>query len=344
MKRIIIGIVGMISLSSFIYAEPEINTSKEYFEQKVEENKELISSLKDGYTNKINEISKNSPIKNTSDEKNIEIESDINENYKKFKNVLNGLQDNSFFEKEIDKLYKNKIAKLSDKDAITFIYFVSEDTNYAAIKSFITEIAVLKSHFKNINGKIFLNNYPENYEDTINGKIEASLSKNDVIQTKFGTLDISINGNYTYTVIRNQKISPQTRMSDSITVNDISNISHTIDIKLKSNINGEIKVVDNFNPKGMYRYLKELKEYGINSKDVNIHVHPWAFKDLGLDVVPAYLLTYCNNDDFTYKNCSNKFLARGNVNLQYFITKISEEDKYFNKFLYSLQEGTKYAH
>ena len=89
----------------------------------------------------------------------------------------------------------------------------------------------------------------------------------------------------------------------------------------------------------MYRYLKELKEYGISSKNVNFHVHPWAYKELGLEVVPAYLLTYCDNDDFRYKYCSNKFLIKGNISLQYFLTKVSEEDKYYNKFVYSLQEG-----
>lgn len=342
MKRIIVGIIGMIFLSSLLYAEQEIKASKEYMEEQVKKNKDLVSSMQDGYNKKINEISNKSTIKNSSDEKNIE--SDINENYKRFKSVLNGFEDKSFFGKEIDRLYKNKVEKLSDKDAITFIYFVSEDTNYASIKNFITEIGVLKSHFKNINGKIFLNNYPENYEDSIKGNINAILSKNEVIHTKFGTLDIASDGSYIYTIISNQKVSPQTKMSDSITITDISNTPRTIDIKLKSNINGVIKVVDNFNPKGMYRYLKELKEYGINSKDVNVHVHPWAFKDLGLDVVPAHLLTYCNNEDFRYKQCSNKYLVRGNVNLQYFISKVTEEDVYFNKFLYSLQEGTKYAH
>lgn len=333
--------IGLFSFYSLLVGS-EINESKEYFEQQVKNNQELITSVKEGYSKKINELSKNSTIKKAS-EHNV-VESDINENYKRFKSVLNGFEDNTFFEKEIDRLYKNKVAKLSDKEAITFIYFVSEDTNYASIESFVTEIGVLKSHFKNINGKIFLNNYPENYEDSINGKLNAILVRNEVLQTKFGSLNISINGDYIYTITKNQKIAPHTRMNDSVKVNDVSNASHTIDIKLKSNINGEIKIVDNFNPKGMHRFLKELKEYGISSKDVNIHVHPWAFKDLGLDVVPAYILTYCNNDDFRYKHCNNKYLAKGNINLQYFISKVSEEDKYFNKFLYSLQEGTKNVH
>lgn len=334
-------LISMLLISTMAYSSNDINTSKEYFDKQLKDNSELLTNLKDGYNKKISEISKNTSVKNDSDAKTIEL--NINENYKRFKSVISGFENNSLFEKEIDKLYKNKIDKLSDKDAITFIYFISEDTNYAAIKSFVTEIDVLRSHFKNINAKIFLNNYPENLEDSINGNLNSVLSKNENLQTKYGSLEVNTNGQYTYTITKNQRIAPKTLLSDSITINDVTNTPHVIDIKLKSNSKGEIKILDSFNPKGMYRYLKELKEYGISSKYVDFHVHPWAYKDLGLDVVPAYLLTYCDNDDFRYKYCSNKFLIKGNVNLQYFLTKVGEENNYYNKFAYSLQEGTKNA-
>lgn len=335
--KMISKILSVLLLGTLLNAESDINISKEHFDKQLRDNNELITSIKDGYNKKIDEISKNSKIKNAKDEKTIE--SDITENYKKFKSVINSFDNNSLYEKEIDKFYKNKIDKLNDKDSITFIYFINEDTNYASIKNFVTEIDVLRSHYKNVNGKIFLNNYPENLEDTKDGDINAYMSKNEVIQTKYGSLNINRDGKYTYSVNKNQNLTAKAKLSDSITLNDISNTQHVIDIKLKANSKGEIKILDEFNPKGMYRYLKELKEYGISSKNVNFHVHPWAYKELGLEVVPAYLLTYCDNDDFRYKYCSNKYLIKGNISLQYFLTKVSEEDKYFNKFVHSLQEG-----
>lgn len=238
-------------------------------------------------------------------------------------------------------MYNDYNQKLDDKDSFTIIYLVSQNTSYASLKKYSVEFEVLKSHFPNTQSKIFLINYPDDYTDFKDGNINTKIFKDMTYKSVYGVLKIFTDGNYTYKVNNIKNLVTNTKLIDTFTIIDIYGKNKTINIDLKVNSNGELKVISEFTPKGMYRYLTELKEYGFQSPSTKFHVHPLVFESLNLKVVPAYLLTYCDNEDFRYKECKNEFLLRGNITLTEFLKTVSNKDKNYDKYYTALLSGKK---
>ena len=261
-------------------------------------------------------------------------------------NILNQAMQsfpNNAVSSEIDKMYKNKIAMLKDKDALTLTYFVSEHTPFIQIKRYTDEIDVLRSYYPNLNAKIFFNNYPKNYVNTLKAKVEnIKLEKEVKKKGLFGSLNVDKQGNYIYEINKVKISTINKKLKDSFKILDKKGKSHIINIEIISNKKGQLKAVEEFSMRGIYRYALELQNYGVKSTNFKFHIHPWAFKKLSLKEVPAYLLSYCDNDDYRFKQCDNKYLMKGDVSLKYFFNEIEKLDKYYSKFNTSLLKGVKY--
>lgn len=329
MKKIVLA-AALLTYSLFA---KEVNTVNE---ELLLNNKELISSLVGKVKDKeIIELFKNVAAKDKSKKQEIE------EKYSLFEGALDGFTNTDSIKELTGKMYSKKLEDLSDKNAFTLIYFVSEDTEYSSINKFTKEVDVLKSYYPKIEAKLFFNSYPKNFVDEIEGEIKAIFEKEIDKKTEYGNIVMKLNGSYKYTVRKDLRSISGKKMTDTITLSDVQNISHSIAINLRANKDGVVKIEEDFNPKGMYRYLMELKDYGINSTHIKINVHPWAFQDLGLKQVPAYLLSYCNNDDFRFKECDNKYIIKGNISLEYFFNEIAKTNEYFKEHHHSLEKGLK---
>jgi hypothetical protein len=87
----------------------------------------------------------------------------------------------------------------------------------------------------------------------------------------------------------------------------------------------------------MARYVRGFKQSGVEKLEVTFH--PWAFKYFKLDRVPAYALSYCDANNFRFKNCDHKYLIKGEMNLRSFFEYIMEDDKEYSKYFYELIEN-----
>jgi len=83
-----------------------------------------------------------------------------------------------------------------------------------------------------------------------------------------------------------------------------------------------------------YRWMKYLYQSGL--RGLKIHFHPYAFKRMELNRVPAYLVSKCSSDDFSFKKCNHIALVRGNISLRKAFEIFSEDDDSFLKYYQSL--------
>lgn len=257
--------------------------------------------------------------------------------FEKFKFAIEQITDENYKKLALDN-YNEGLEKIQNNENITIFYFISGDSNHESIRSFMTYIDILNSHNSNIKGKILLNNYPDNfvdtYSDTLNTAVEET-SKN----TSKGSIIINENGDYTYKINNISGLKSGEKYQESISYNKKTGEQGLITLNLKADDNGQLKIVGKTVVDSMVPYLKKLKEKNIGSTNVKFHIHPWAFDSLKLKVVPAYLFSKCDSDNFKFRDCENEFIAKGNITLEYFIELISEKDTKYKALHNSLKEG-----
>ena len=263
----------------------------------------------------------------------------IRKEYEKFKSAIDQITDKDYKQLALNR-YKEGIEYLENKENITLFYFISQDTNEESIRNFMVQIDVLHSHNENIIGRIMLNNYPDNYKDSYQGDLKKTvipLSK----ESGKGYLELNENGKYTYKVKSLDGMSIGEKYQDIFSYENIDKTKGTIKINLRVNKESELKVLGETIVDSMVPYLRNLRSKKIGSKNVKIHVHPWAFDTLELKKVPAYVLGYCDVNDFKFRECENKFVAKGNITLEYFMSLVSERDKDYTKLYDLFKEGKK---
>lgn len=63
---------------------------------------------------------------------------------------------------------------------------------------------------------------------------------------------------------------------------------------------------------------------------------PDLFESLGVDRVPAYVVSVCDKGDLHPEECKARYLIRGDISLKFAIEKLAEENQYFEEFLDAL--------
>ncbi|MFX4240172.1 TrbC family F-type conjugative pilus assembly protein [Aliarcobacter butzleri] len=87
----------------------------------------------------------------------------------------------------------------------------------------------------------------------------------------------------------------------------------------------------------MAEFVKGLQDFGI--KKINIGFNPWAYEYFKLDRVPAYALSYCDKNNYRFKTCKHKFLAKGEISLTQFFEIVSDEENGYKKYYQKLIEA-----
>ena len=293
----------------------------------------IISSLPSVQNNDIlNELGISKNINNGHSKKEL-----LKEEYKKFQFAIEQINDDNFKKMAIDN-FNEGMKKLENNEEITIFYFISSESNEQNIRTFMTYIDVLNSHYPNIKGKILLNNYPENLVDVINKSLNFSVEE-FVKESGKGTINVDSKGNYSYKVKSINGMTPNDKYQDIFTYKKLDGTTGNIIINLKVDNYSTLKVVGETIVDSMVPYLKNLREKNISSSNVKFHVHPWAFKSLNLNLVPAYVLSYCDNENFRFRDCENKFIAKGNITLEYFIKLIADKNNDYIKYYETLQKG-----
>lgn len=327
------NLIVVLSLSISLFANTELNLQETDLKLNHQLIKDLKKQKKDADILKLfksDEVDNLTPIEK------------FKKNYKYFENTIESFNVDTEISSITNKIYKDKMSLLKDKNAFTLTFFITEDISLRSVKRFTDEIDVLKSYFPNIQAKLFFNNYPKHYVNEKKSSITSSFGEMITKNTAYGKFKLQTDGNWKYLVNSNVKLVPNKSFTDLFIVKDIYNYSHSVELKLKTNSEGILKIEESFNPKGMYRYMQELMNYGIKSENFKIHVHPWAFKNLELKKVPAYLLSYCDNDNYRYKQCDNKYLIRGDISLYYFFNQINKNKKEYESHEEALLKGMKY--
>lgn len=134
-------------------------------------------------------------------------------------------------------------------------------------------------------------------------------------------------------------------MIDSL-VNDkaILNFAHSIS-KLKKKypmITGRVVLrnwIDGDIKQTAVRFRKIIEEGG---KDIKVNPINWeVFDGFNLQEVPAYALSYCNESDFWFKRCDNRYLVKGDVGLIKFFEILGDNNKLYKKYYFDLIETEK---
>lgn len=334
----LISVILFFIMFEFSLANAEQIDIESYNKSKVSINQDLIDSIEKVKVNKMNIdfIINQSGIVDTKPKTKKE---KLEDSYNIFNAALSNLNEKKYFQNFLDEKFDQAKSNLLNNDIFTLIYFVDKNVSYASIKKFIVQFEILKTHYSGVSAKVFLNNYPENFVDSIKDKIEGSFKENK-ISTKFGSLSIKENGSYVFT-INKLKISPKTRMHETIKIVDTDSKEHKVRIEFIANKDSVLKIIGKFSMDSMVRYLNELKDYGVKSKNVSLHVHPWAFKAIKLKTVPSMLLAKCNYPDFSFRRCEKKYLISGNVELEYFFKTITENDKSYGIYYNAIISGNK---
>lgn len=167
------------------------------------------------------------------------------------------------------------------------------------------------------------------------------ISKSSTYLDKNNTLQKEIDAQYEVTKNREANLQGFTVfmfISETTPVEQIKSFSYSIE-KLKKvhpGINGLVLtrglVGGGFDT--MAEYVRNFQHYGISKLEVAFH--PWAFDYFKLDEVPAFALSYCNNEDFRFKQCEHKYLIRGEMSLRAFLEFIMEKDNTYSKYFYEL--------
>lgn len=261
----------------------------------------------------------------------------LKEEYKKFQFAIEQINDDNLKKMAIEN-FNEGMKKLENNEEITIFYFISSESNEQNIRTFMAYIDVLNSHYPNIKGKILLNNYPENLVDVINKSLNFTVSEFEKESGK-GIIKVDSAGNYSYKVKSINGMTPNDKYQDIFTYKKLDGTTGNIIINLKVDNYSTLKVVGETIVDSMVPYLKNLREKNISSSNVKFHVHPWAFKSLNLNVVPAYVLSYCDNENFRFRDCENKFIAKGNITLDYFMKIIADKNNNYIKYYETLQKG-----
>lgn len=261
----------------------------------------------------------------------------LKEEYKKFQFAIEQINDDNLKKMAIEN-FNEGMKKLENNEEITIFYFISSESNEQNIRTFMAYIDVLNSHYPNIKGKILLNNYPENLVDVINKSLNFTVSEFEKESGK-GIIKVDSAGNYSYKVKSINGMTPNDKYQDIFTYKKLDGTTGNIIINLKVDNYSTLKVVGETIVDSMVPYLKNLREKNISSSNVKFHVHPWAFKSLNLNVVPAYVLSYCDNENFRFRDCENKFIAKGNITLDYFMKLIADKNNNYIKYYETLQKG-----
>lgn len=270
--------------------------------------------------------------KNTLSKKEI-----LKNEYKKFQFAIEQMNDDSFKKIAIDNL-NEALYKLDNNEEIIIFYFISADTNEENIRSFMNYIDVLNSHFPSIKGKILLNNYPENLVDEVNRKLDFLVEPFEKDSGK-GIIKVYGDGSYTYKVKSINGMKPNEKYQDIFHYVKKDGSTGNIILELKVDRNTKLKIIGETIVDSMVPYLKNLREKNIASNNVKFHIHPWAFNALKLSVVPAYVFSFCNSENFRFRDCENKYIVKGNITLDFFIKLIADKNSDYNKYYKSLQEG-----
>lgn len=265
----------------------------------------------------------------------------LKDEYKKFQFAIEQINDKAYKKLAVDN-YNEGINKLSSQDNITIFYFLSNEQNEEKIRSFMNHVDVINSHFPNVKGKIFLNNYPDNLIEDYKSSINTQVIPYEKESAK-GFFRLLENGEYFYKVKDIVGMIPEEKYQDIFSYIKKDGTESKIIINLKVDSNTKLKIIGDTIVDSMVPFMKNLREKNIKSSNVKFHIHPWAFKSLNLKVVPAYVFSICDNDNFKFRDCENKFIVKGNISLEYFMKLISEKDKSYSKYYDSFKEGKNVA-
>ncbi|PAF50650.1 TrbC family F-type conjugative pilus assembly protein [Helicobacter sp. 13S00477-4] len=96
----------------------------------------------------------------------------------------------------------------------------------------------------------------------------------------------------------------------------------------------EGKIVFRGFPKDMTTFIRNVYQEGTKGK---IKIYPKIFSTLHVNRVPAYVLSYCPvGENFSFKECDNKFVATGDITLSDFFSIVSDYDKDYAKYYFTL--------
>lgn len=96
-------------------------------------------------------------------------------------------------------------------------------------------------------------------------------------------------------------------------------------------------VINGFPPYNIYEFMQKFNRDKFGKGILKIH--PILYENFGVERVPAFGLAKCLDDDkFNSKECDYKYVLKGDVNLAYFLDKITEEDKQYQKYRAVLRE------
>ncbi|PAF53842.1 hypothetical protein BKH42_03680 [Helicobacter sp. 13S00482-2] len=83
-------------------------------------------------------------------------------------------------------------------------------------------------------------------------------------------------------------------------------------------------------------FLMNTYEKGVGG---TIKIHPLIFNTFKVTKVPAFALSYCpTNENFAFRDCENKFLAIGDITLTDFFKMVSDYDKNYESYYFTLIE------
>lgn len=85
------------------------------------------------------------------------------------------------------------------------------------------------------------------------------------------------------------------------------------------------------------KLYKPFKNHSELSAKAIIKMHPFIYKDLNVDRVPAYLFSKCKKGEFKYKDCKNEYLVRGDISLHAALEIVTREDKTYQKYLDAIE-------
>lgn len=74
------------------------------------------------------------------------------------------------------------------------------------------------------------------------------------------------------------------------------------------------------------------------AKNIKIKFLPYMYKNLKIDVVPAYAFAICPSSDVNLSECSFEYLVRGNIGVGGLLELMSEKDKKYTEVHHALIE------
>ncbi len=269
--------------------------------------------------------------------KEIDTEKALYDNFIETINLLGESSQTQGLQDLVNSIYKKEVRNTKNIEHLfTLFYFISTNVNVNSIKDFLKEFKKLNTK-DNLQAKIFLNGYPSYYDNTKTGTAKQVGFKQDgflkvITSSRFGKLTVQENGKWEYALNDNADSKQiidygkiKSTREDNFTFYDKNKKRHILTFNLLKVPDGYL-VEQESNPMGVYSFLRYLRDNGISSKDVSIHIHPWGFDYFGLKRVPAFALSHCKND-FRFNTCEHKYLIKGNITLTSFFEILVNQDK-----------------